>query len=390
MGYDGSVPRPYVHFVGKWSRSGICCHRSCSFGHIRLRIVTDTPSSLIKMISNRTLRWLWVSSGLMVTGAFFLVVILVTYKANPSLFIETSVNPLSWKPPSVDKDLPAGDKGNQIRFGYLLISETSHWIGPGSKNPMNQYAGNNLSCKNCHLQAGTQAGSASWVGVTNRFPQFRGRENKIGTIEERINGCMERSMNGSPLPEDSNEMEAIVAYMEWLSEGVPQIREAEFKGFPSMTIPRMKADPTIGKKVYSMECEFCHGTSGEGIKHPQSDKGYLYPPLWGVDSYNHGAGMHRVITAAQFIKANMPFGVATAENPKLTDEEAYHVAAYINSFSRPIKWNTEDDFPDKKLKPVSTPYGPWDDNFSPEQHKYGPFQPIMAYYEKEHQMRKTK
>jgi thiosulfate dehydrogenase len=106
-----------------------------------------------------------------------------------------------------------------------------------------------------------------------------------------------------------------------------------------------------------------------------------------MDSYNNGAGMNRVLTAAQFIKYNMPFGV-THDNPVLTDEEAYHIAAYINTFERPEKQNLEDDFPDKKLKPVSTPYGPWTDDFSPEQHKFGPFPPIIAYYEKEFDLKK--
>lgn len=100
--------------------------------------------------------------------------------------------------------------------------------------------------------------------------------------------------------------------------------------------------------------------------------------------------MHRIITAAEFIKGNMPYLLATWDNPVLSDDEAYHVAAYINSFDRPEKANKELDFPDKKLKPVSTPYGPWTDTFSAEQHKYGPFQPIMAYYEKEFSMKKSK
>lgn len=123
---------------------------------------------------------------------------------------------------------------------------------------------------------------------------------------------------------------------------------------------------------------------------PDSTKGYKYPPLWGADSYNNGAGMHRVITAAQFIKGNMPFGQATWVNPKLTDEEAYHLAGYINSFERPRKSNLEKDYPDLKLKPVSTPYGPWADDFSADQHKNGPFPTIIKYYKLEYGITKSK
>ena len=65
--------------------------------------------------------------------------------------------------------------------------------------------------------------------------------------------------------------------------------------------------------------------------------------------------MNRVLTAAAFIKNNMPYLQASWENPKLSDEEAFHVAGYINSFPRPSKKNKEMDYPDKKLKPISTP-----------------------------------
>jgi thiosulfate dehydrogenase len=325
---------------------------------------------------------------LLITGVFFVWMLLLS---RPELFAkEETTSVKEWRPKSIPTDVPSGSNAAQVRLGYTIISESPKWIGPQASYEKDRYAGNNLSCKNCHLESGTKAGSASWIGVTERFPQFRGRENKMGTIEERVNGCMERSMNGKKLPVESKQMKAIVAYMEWLSEGIPEDRVAEFKGFPAINIPVEVADPIKGKIVYEAECQLCHGENGEGIKFGDKTKGYQYPPLWGDDTYNHGAGMHRVLTAAQFIKGNMPFGQASAANPKLSDEEAYHVAAYINSFDRPEKGNAEEDFPDKKLKPVSTSYGPWADHFSAEQHKYGPFQPIIAYYKETYNIRKSK
>ena len=201
---------------------------------------------------------------------------------------------------------------------------------------------------------------------------------------------MERSMDGKKLPVDSKEMNAIVAYMEWLGEGLPPEREKEFKGYTTINLPEVAVDLEKGSSLFSKECAVCHGENGQGVKLADSTKGYQYPPLWGQDSYNTGAGMHRVITSAEFIKSNMPFGEATWDNPKLTDEEAYHLAGYINSFDRPVKNNTQNDYPDIKLKPVSTPYGPWEDSFSATQHKYGPFLPIIKYYEEQYQITKTK
>ena len=308
----------------------------------------------------------------------------------PEWFHDEPIKAAPWHPKSIETDLPAGQTGALIKHGYLLITKTSDHIGPLAKDPAMRLAGNNLSCNNCHLNAGRKIGAGSFVGVANRFPQFRGRENKIGTLEERINGCMERSMAGQRLPEDSEAMKAMIAYMSWLSQDVPPEMEKLYKGYVKIDIPTAKADPLKGKSLYGLQCQHCHGENGEGMKIPgEKFTGYIYPPLGGTDTFNDGAGMNRVLTAAQFIKANMPFG-ATHDAPLVTDEEAYHLAAFINTFKRPEKPNKAADFPDKKLKPVSTPYGPWEDDFSPEQHKFGPFQPIMDFYKEEYDLVKTK
>ncbi|MCE7990394.1 MAG: c-type cytochrome [Roseivirga sp.] len=320
---------------------------------------------------------------------YTLVLVLVILMHNqPSLFANKATANDSWSPRNINTDLGDSREDRLAKYGYEVITQSSRYIGPLAEAG-NRYAGNNLSCQNCHLEGGTKRGSASFVGVANRFPQFRGRENKMGTLAERINGCMERSMNGKALPENSLEMQAMIAYMKWLSTDVPAEREAEYKGFVKVVLPEAKADPVLGKAVFVKHCQTCHMADGQGQR-PDPNGPYVYPPLWGTDTYNHGAGMHRVITAAQFIKGNMPHLQATWDNPILSDEEAYHVAAYINSMGRAQKSNPGTDFPDKKLKPVSTPYGPWTDSFSSEQHKYGPFQPIMAFYEREFGIKKGK
>lgn len=308
----------------------------------------------------------------------------------PTVLHEAASNESTWKLKSIETDLPPGEEGAQIKYGYILITETSERIGPLATETSMRFAGNNLSCNNCHLAAGRKIGAGSFVGVYNRFPQFRGRENKQGSLEERINGCMERSMNGRIMDENSQEMQAMIAYMKWLSEDVPAEEEKRYKGYMKVEIPDYKADTSKGKQIYQQHCLVCHQEDGRGIPIPGEEfSGYLYPPIGGTDTYNNGAGMNRVLTAAQFIKANMPFG-ATYDNPVLSDDEAYHVAAYINTFERPSKSNLIADFPDKTLKPVSTPYGPWTDDFSPEQHKFGPFPPIIEYYKEKYDLKKTK
>lgn len=285
-----------------------------------------------------------------------------------------------WQARSIPTDLPPGQRAKLVRYGYQLITSTPVLIGPLADTEARRFAGNHLSCSNCHLKAGTQIGALPFVGVTNRYPQFRGRENQVGSIEDRINGCLERSMNGKTMPDTSEEMQAMVAYMEWLSEDVPADIQSLYNENVKIKLPVERADTFKGKLLYEVTCKSCHGAQGKGT--PLAGltfTGYLYPPLGGEDSFNDGAGMGRLITAAEFIKNNMPFGT-TYEAPQLTDEEAYHIAAYITSLPRPSKANKEADFPDIALKPVSTPYGPYADSFSVDQHKYGPFQPIMDFY----------
>ena len=199
---------------------------------------------------------------------------------------------------------------------------------------------------------------------------------------------MERSMNGKKLPVDSKEMEAFVEYMTWLSRFAPEDGKVDGQGFVKIEIPHRKVDLANGERVFTATCVVCHGTDGQGQKNADGIT-YLYPPLWGPDSYNNGAGMTRVLTAAQFIKANMPFGT-TYEAPLLSDEEAYDVAGYINQQKRPGKSNREKDFPDLRKKPVSTPYPPYADSFPITQHQMGPFQPIMEFYKLEYNITKTK
>lgn len=276
-------------------------------------------------------------------------------------------------------------KNQLIKKGYEILKNTPKYLGPDSKNKI---TGNHLACTNCHLNVGTKPYGAPWVGVTKRFPQFKGRANDTISIQQRINGCMMRSMNGKPLPEKSEEMKAIVAYMEWLSKDTEHGNKIKGKGFLKPEIPDRAVDLSAGQTIFENQCASCHNVSGMGAFNQDLGK-YTYPPLWGDDSYNNGAGMARVLTAMQFIKGNMPLG-STYDNPILTDEEAYDVAGYINSKLRPIKSNLDKDFPDLKLKPVSCPYPPYADDFPKEQHQFGPFLEIINYYQSTYDIKKTK
>ena len=290
--------------------------------------------------------------------------------------------PPPWTVPDVDA-LPRDAAGMQIRAGRDLVTATYAHIGPQVADPARRYAGNNLACTNCHLDAGTKKFGLPLFGLFGDFPQYSARTGAQISIEDRLNSCMTRSMNGRALPDDAPEMQAIVAYIKFLSSGVAPGQTLPGLGSGHMPELKRAADPARGRAIYARSCLACHNSDGSGIPRSSADPtlGYMFPPLWGGDVFNDGAGMARLSTMANFVHFNMPHGTDYLD-VRLTVEEAWDVSAYVLSQPRPHKAGLEKDFPDLLLKPADTPYPPYADGFSQAQHKYGPFALIRAAIEK--------
>jgi thiosulfate dehydrogenase len=263
-------------------------------------------------------------------------------------------------------------------YGRRLLAQTSELLGPDHPDPAMRYSGTRMACASCHLGSGTEPGTLSLLQSGANYPRFSGRDGGVRDLYDRINGCMTRSMDGRELPRDSPEMMAMVAYIESLGDLYAAMGENQRAVYeqPAFTTPSRAANPSAGETVFRERCAICHGADGAGLPATLNPiDGYVFPPLWGPDSYNDGAGMHRVLTAARFIKAKMPLGQAD-----LTDDQAFDVAAYINSQPRPQMAGLERDYPDRSTKPIDGPYGPYADDFPREQHRLGPFQPIEQFY----------
>jgi thiosulfate dehydrogenase len=190
-----------------------------------------------------------------------------------------------------------------------------------TRDSLPRNAGNSLRCASCHLKDGLQPGAIPWVGAYARFPQYRPRSGKVDLIEDRINDCFQRSMNGRALDPAGRDMRDIVSYFAFLSSGLPVGVEMEGQGLPKLD--PLRGDPARGAIVFTSTCVRCHGANGSGTA--------LAPPLWGPRSYNVGAGMARINTAASFIHALMPIDRAQ----QLTPQQAFDVATYINTRPRP-------------------------------------------------------
>jgi thiosulfate dehydrogenase len=279
-----------------------------------------------------------------------------------------------WQPVAVDA-IQSKEKKELVAYGKELIAHTSQYLGPnGSVNQVT----NGMNCQNCHLDAGTKVFGNNYGSVASMYPKFRARSGSVESVFKRVNDCIERSLNGVALDTTSREMIAIKSYILHVGSNVKKGKKATGSGFKDLEYLDRAASPEKGKTVYQNKCQSCHTVNGEGVI-ANNSKEYTYPPLWGPNSYNDGAGLYRLSNFAKFVKYNMPFG-ADHEHAQLSNDEAWDVAAYVNSQPRPHK-NVPNDWPDISKKPIDHPYGPYADSFSEEQHKFGPFRPIATFYD---------
>lgn len=222
--------------------------------------------------------------------------------------------------PPDEKAIPNDKFGDMIRLGRNIFTDTHQYAGA--------YTGNGLNCVNCHLDRGRLANASPLWAAYVSYPAFRKKTGAVSTYEQRLQGCFNYSMNGKAPPLGSKELTALVAYSYWLATGAPTGKNLAGRGYPELAKPPLAPDFQRGGKVYQAKCAICHGVNGEGTR---SGDRYAFPPLWGNDSYNWGAGMHRINTAASFIKANMPLG----QGNTLSDQNAWDVAAFVNGHERP-------------------------------------------------------
>jgi thiosulfate dehydrogenase len=238
----------------------------------------------------------------------------------------------TWRPPVVDST-PDDPYEIAVYRGLAIMTHTRDSL-PG-------YVGGNLNCTSCHLDEGRRANAAPLVGVFARYPRYMDRSGAVVPLEDRVNYCFTRSLAGSKLPSDSREMQDIIAYLSFISRGVPTGEHVRGEGMPKM--PDLKGDSSRGRALFVENCARCHGNNGGGMG--------PIPALWGPKSFSIGASMARIERAASFIRHNMPF-----DRPgTLNFQQAFDLAAYVTSMSRPDSPGKETDWPNGGV-PSDVPY----------------------------------
>ncbi|MEG3174409.1 c-type cytochrome [Sphingomonas sp. ZB1N12] len=232
----------------------------------------------------------------------------------------------SFAPPA-ESAIPAGAGGDAIRRGHAIFTATSANAG--------RFVGNGLSCTNCHLDAGRKANAAPMWAAWVSYPAYRAKNGRVNTMEDRIRDCFLYSMNApaskaaAPPPLGDDIYRDLQSYFAWLATGAPSGKALPGRGYVKLTASALGHDPDRGQQVFTDQCASCHGPDGKG--QANADGTYAVPPLWGPRAYNWGAGMAGISSAAGFIKVNMPYG----QGNTLTDQQAWDVAAFVDSRERP-------------------------------------------------------
>ena len=222
--------------------------------------------------------------------------------------------------PPPDSAIPDNEFGQKVKLGQRIFNNT------GQEAP--QFVGNTLRCANCHLDSGRLANSAPLWAAYVAYPAYRSKTGRVDTFSERLQGCFVYSMNGKAPPAGGDVLVALESYAFFLAKGAPVGASLPGRGYPTPAQPPLAVDFARGEIVFQQKCALCHGADGQG----QSSHGaVVFPALWGPQSFNWGAGMGSLKNAAGFIKANMPL----SQGNTLTDQEAWDVAAFMNSHERP-------------------------------------------------------
>jgi thiosulfate dehydrogenase len=240
--------------------------------------------------------------------------------SSPSAGKEQASQNSAFTPPE-ESEIPDDDFGKMVKLGEAIFHDTQ-------KNA-SEFVGNDLQCSNCHLDRGRLANSAPLWAAYVAYPAYRSKNDHVNTFQERLQGCFRFSMNGKAPPFNDKVLIALESYAYFLAKGLPTGKtEVEGRGYPKLAKPA-SFDLKKGEQIYQAKCALCHGVDGEGQK--AVDGSPVFPPLWGPRSFNWGAGMGSINNAAGFIKANMPL----MQGYSLSDEEAWNVAAFIDSHERP-------------------------------------------------------
>jgi len=294
------------------------------------------------------------------------------------------------------------DWARRVIFGYDMVYDTYLTIGDGRKDGRPSLGrGRIMNCTNCHAQNGIVP--FAWPFFrTLTFYGLREEGEKgvyFGNLayhrdaRARSRDCARECGGAIMIPDDSHEMDAFVAWLKAVRDGLYPGEGLLIEAFKSKkdvgkipgattalftNVLDMKADPTSGAKIYNSRCQACHGAAGLGAWNDAV--GYVFPPLAGDGSFSHAGGPLMVPVGAAFLRENMPLN----RPGSLSEQDALNVMAYVATFPRASVWWQDFYFRhDPCSRPAFLPLHvgaiPKGFSFSKEQAQFGPWRPIAQW-----------
>jgi thiosulfate dehydrogenase len=251
---------------------------------------------------------------------------------------------------------PKGKLGEVVKLGEDILLHTD------TNKLSKEFVGSKLQCVNCHrrksgsLHPGTTSKIGTFIGTATAFPAYSKRYDDVITLQNRIDGCFQRCLNGKKSVVNTKVGIAVASYITWLSNSLDinmssiaprtpskiKFWSDSRKKFKKLFKKVTHKNYLNGKRLYEKKCASCHGINGDGNG--------AFPPLWGKKdgkwlSYTADGSMAKLPNGATWIQENMPLG---ASKP-LSDQEVVDITLYIDAQERePYKgFKVEDNF--KKL-----------------------------------------
>ncbi len=176
-----------------------------------------------------------------------------------------------------------------VTRGFQVMMTTKAYCGDN--------CGKILNCTNCHFCGGAtmggRNGGISLVGVSKVYPKMMPNGKQM-TLEQRINGCFLRSLNGRALPDGSPHMEAMLAYLDWISQGVDEMPKDSWLG-----LKELKSDHVPDPEKWDEKCLLKSAPSAMApMARPTKKLRLKLPTAVGQPSFNSAAGMNKLPTIA--------------------------------------------------------------------------------------------
>jgi thiosulfate dehydrogenase len=232
------------------------------------------------------------------------------------------------------QEYPKGKLGEIVKLGEDIIIHTD------TNSLSKPYINSKLQCVNCHRRgednrAGTTNKIGTFIGTATSFPAYSKRYKNIISLQNRIDGCFQRCLNGEKSVVNTEVGIAVESYITWLSTGLPinmsplaprtpskiEMWSKNRKKFISLFKKVTHKNYFDGHRLYLNKCASCHGKDGQGVG--------TFPPLWGKLSYTADGSMAKLPNGATWIQDNMP-----PNNSNLTDSQTVNITLFINAQPR--------------------------------------------------------